>query len=180
MTDGSMHDSCDHTAEHATGEAAGCEDGAGRRAFLKEGLMALSALTALGATSSSLHALTRTYATGRSVGGTLRYPVPATDGTTIDAANKVIIARFAGSIYAFGLECPHRGTMVTWQATQNRFYCPKHKSTFQPTGNFIQGKAERGMDRYPITREGAELVVVTDALIRQTDEGAWTAAKVAA
>ena len=25
MTDGSMHDSCDHTAEHATGEAAGCE-----------------------------------------------------------------------------------------------------------------------------------------------------------
>ena len=176
MTDGSMHDSCDH-AEETTG---GCEDGTGRRTFLKEGLMAFAALTALGATASNLHALTRDYATGRAEGATVRYPIPAADGVTIDSDNKVIVARYQGSIYAFGLECPHRGTNVTWQAGRNRFYCPKHKSTFQPGGNFIDGKAERGLDRYAITREGDEIVVDTATLIREPAGAAHAAAKVTA
>lgn len=176
MTDEMRQDSCEHT--DAAG--AGCEDGTGRRTFLKEGLMALAALTALGATASNLHALTRDYATGRADGATVRYPVPAADGVTIDSDNKVIVARFQGSIYAFGLECPHRGTNVTWQAGQNRFYCPKHKSTFQPGGAFIEGKAERGLDRYAITREGNEIVVDTAVLIREPDAAAHAAAKVTA
>lgn len=176
MTDEMRQDSCDHT-DDAT---AGCEDGTGRRTFLKEGLMALAALTALGATASNLHALTRDYATGRADGATVRYPVPAADGVTIDSDNKVIVARYQGSIYAFGLECPHRGTNVTWQAGQNRFYCPKHKSTFQPGGTFIEGKAERGLDRYAITRDGNEIVVDTAVLIREPDAAAHAAAKVAA
>jgi nitrite reductase/ring-hydroxylating ferredoxin subunit len=172
-----MHqDACDHSAD----STPGCEDGTGRRTFLKEGLMALAALTALGATASNLHALTREYATGHADGATVRYPVPAADGVTIDSENKVMIARFAGSIYAFGLECPHRGADVTWQARQNRFYCPKHKSTFQPGGTFIEGKAERGLDRYAITREGDEIVVDTAVLIREPDAAAHAAAKVAA
>lgn len=179
LTDASTHHSCDHT-DPSSGAAEGCEDGSGRRAFLKEGLMALAALTALGATPSNLHALTRDYVTGRADGATVRYPVPAADGVTIDTDNKVIIARYQGSIYAFGLECPHRGTNVTWQERQNRFYCPKHKSTFQPGGTFIEGKAERGLDRYAITREGNEIVVDTAVLIREPNAAAHAAAKVAA
>lgn len=176
MTDELRQDACDHT----TDSTAGCEDGTGRRTFLKEGLMAVAALTALGATASNLHALTRNYATGRADGATVRYPVPAADGVTIDSENKVIIARYQGSIYAFGLECPHRGTNVQWQARQNRFYCPKHKSTFQPGGNFIEGKAERGLDRHAIRRDGNEIVVDTAVLIREPDAAAHAAAKVAA
>lgn len=176
MTDEMQQDSCDHTDD----ANVGCEDGTGRRTFLKEGLMALAALTALGATASNLHALTRDYATGRADGATVRYPVPAADGVTIDSDNKVIIARFEGSIYAFGLECPHRGANVTWRAGQNRFYCPKHKSTFQPGGTFIEGKAERGLDRYAITREGNEVVVDTATLIREPAGAAHASAKVAA
>jgi len=176
MTDGPMHDSCDHDSE----STEGCEDGTGRRTFLKEGLMAIAALTALGATASNLHALTRDYATGRADGATVRYPVPAADGVTIDSENKVIVARYQGSIYAFGLECPHRGTNLTWQAGQNRFYCPKHKSTFQPGGAFIAGKAERALDRHAITRAGNEIVVDTAVLIREPDAAAHAAAKVAA
>lgn len=176
MTDELRQDACDHT----TDSTSGCEDGTGRRTFLKEGLMALAALTALGATASNLHALTRTYAVGRADGATVRYPVPAADGVTIDSENKVIIARYQGFIYAFGLECPHRGTNVQWQERQNRFYCPKHKSTFQPGGNFIEGKAERGLDRYAIRREGGEVVVDTGVLIREPDAAAHAAAKVAA
>ena len=174
MMDELHQDSCDTAAD----STSGCEDDTGRRTFLKEGLMALAALTALGATASNLHALTRDYATGRVEGATVRYPVPAADGVTIDSENKVIVARFEGSIYAFGLECPHRGTNVTWQARQNRFYCPKHKSTFQPSGTFIEGKAERGLDRHAITREGDEIVVDTAVLIREPDAAAHAAAKV--
>ncbi len=176
MTDELRQDSCDHTND----PTSACEDGSGRRTFLKEGLMALAALTALGATASNLHALTRDYATGRADGATVRYPVPTADGVTIDSDNKVIIARYQGSIYAFGLECPHRGTNVTWQAGQNRFYCPKHKSTFQPGGAFIAGKAERALDRHAITREGNEIVVDTAVLIREPNAAAHAAAKVAA
>lgn len=167
------HDAC-------TDDPTGCDDGNGRRAFLKEGLMALAALTALGATASRLEALTRTYSSGLRDGAELRYPVPAADGATIDRENKVILVRYQGSVYAFSLECPHRGSVVQWQPNQNRFYCPKHKSTFQPEGSFIQGKAERAMDRFAIRREGNEVVVDTGVMLRQTDEAAWGAAKVAA
>lgn len=173
----SRHDAPEHFCDH---DADGCDDGNGRRAFLKEGLMALAALTALGATASRLEALTRTYYTGARDGAEVRYPVPAADGATIDSTNKVIVARYQGSIYAFSLECPHRGSSVQWQANRNRFYCPKHKSTFQPEGSFIEGKAERGMDRYAIRREGAEIVVDTATMIRQANTAAWTAARVAA
>lgn len=167
------HDACETTD-------AGCDDGNGRRAFLREGLMALAALTTLGATAERLEALTKVYATGVADGELVRYPVPTADGATIDKANKVIVARYQGAIHAFALECPHRGESVEWQGDRNRFYCPKHKSTFQPEGTLIQGKAERGLDRYPITREGEEVVVDTATTIRSTNAEAWSSARVAA
>jgi len=150
-----------------------------RRAFLKDGLMAVAALAALGANADKLHAMTLSYATAAREGAILRYPIPAVDGATIDAANDVIIVRFQNSLHAFALECPHRGTNVEWQADRGRFYCPKHKSTFQPEGTFIAGKAERNMDRYPVRIEGAELIVDTAAFVRSDrDAAAWAAAKV--
>lgn len=174
MTDDRKHDSC----AHVDGPTGGCEDGTERRTFLKEGLMALAALTALGATASHLHALTRSYATGRADGTMVRYPIPASDGVTIDSEHKVMLARYAGTIYAFGLECPHRGANVTWQAGQSRFYCPKHKSTFQPGGDFIAGKAERALDRYAIIREEDEIIVDTATLIRASAGATHAAARV--
>jgi hypothetical protein len=35
------------------------------------------------------------------------YPIPASDGATIDKDNDVILARYQGKVYAFGLACPH-------------------------------------------------------------------------
>lgn len=167
----SAHESCSDDPCAASG---------GRRAFLKEGLMAVAALTALGATADRLEAMGRTYATGTPDGDLLRYPIPTADGATIDAANDVVVVRYQGSLHAFDVECPHRGTDVEWQGDRGRFYCPKHKSTFQPEGTLIGGKAERGMDRYPVRREGNELVVDTATTIRSTDADAWAAARVPA
>lgn len=150
-----------------------------RRDFLRVGLMAVGALAALGATPDRLAALERAVATGRRVGSELRYPLPTADGATVDRANDVIIARFNGEAIAFVLECPHRGENVRWQANRNRFFCPKHESTFEPDGTRIQGKAERGLDRYAIRREGDELVVTTTEKFRSSNAEAWAAAKVA-
>lgn len=170
MTDSSRLDatSCEGT----------CEGNGGRRAFLRDGLMAVAALTAVAGNAAPLHALVRTYAAGTAGrGDTLSYPLPTADGATIDVRNRVILVRYQGSIHAFSLECPHKGTMVTWQADRGRFYCPKHKSTFQPEGTLIQGKAQRNLDRYAVRVEGATVVVDRAVLIKSSaDANAWIAA----
>ena len=158
-----------------------CTDVGGRRAFLKEGLMALAALTAIGATASRLDALTRVHATGLASGDTVRYPLPTEDGATIDGANKIILVRFSGAVHAFSLECPHRQSEVEWQGAQARFFCPKHKSTFRPEGTLIQGKAERNLDRFAVRIDGREVVVDTSTRIRSDrNADAWAAAAVTA
>jgi nitrite reductase/ring-hydroxylating ferredoxin subunit len=170
----------DHCALDAS--AAGtdaCATFGDRREFLRVGLMAVGALATLGVTPAQLSALERRFATGRRDGNELRYPIPAADGVTIDAPNKVIIARVAGVALAFVLECPHRGENVTWQANNNRFFCPKHRSTFQPNGTLIGGRAERGMDRYALRRDGDELVVDSAVKLRSDNAAAdWAAAQV--
>lgn len=159
-----------------------CAFESGRRAFLKEGLMAVAALTAIAGGAAPLEAMARTYATGRAAGDTLTYPVPTADGATIDAANKVVLVRFEGTIAAFALECPHKGTAVEWQPENARFFCPKHKSTFKPEGTLIQGKAARNMDRYAVKIDGGNVVVDRRTLIKSSgDPAAWdgAAAKIA-
>jgi len=166
-----LHDPCE-----ATDDSCALQD---RRDFLRVGLMAVGALTALGATPERLAALERAFATGARDGDELRFPIPTADGATIDRRNDVIIARFNGALMAFVLECPHRGENVRWQANNNRFFCPKHESTFQPDGARIQGKADRGLDRYEIRREGDELVVNTTRKFRSTNAEEWSAAQIA-
>lgn len=151
-----------------------------RRSFLRDGLMTVAALTTLGVTADRLSALTLSYATGTVAGATLRYPLPSADGATVDTANKVIVARLQGSVIAFSLTCPHKQTPLVWQPESSRFYCRKHKSTFRPDGAFIQGKAERNMDRYSVRIEGREIVVDTATTIRSdTAAEAWAAARAA-
>lgn len=167
-----MADSRHHTdPTSSTGCDGGCElepsGGSDRRTFLKEGLMAVAALTAVAGASVPLEAMTRTYAIGAAGAGlaTLSYPIPTADGATIDRANKVILVRYQGMVHALARECPHKGTMVDWQPEQNRLYCPKHKSTFTANGTKIQGKSPRSMDRYAIRLEEGKLIVDTAKVI---------------
>ncbi|MEY4608755.1 MAG: hypothetical protein RL625_972 [Gemmatimonadota bacterium] len=139
--------------------------------------MAVAALTAVAGASVPLEAMTRGYvvgATSDTAAGTatVTYPIPTTDGATIDRANKVILVRYQGMVHALARECPHKGTMVDWQPEQNRLYCPKHKSTFTANGTRIQGKAPRSMDRHPMTLEGGKLVVETGTVI-EGDASGW-------
>ena len=103
----------------------------------------------------------------------------ATDGATIDKKEQVILVRFQGVVYAFNLSCPHQNTALKWDAADQRFQCPKHKSKYQPDGTFISGRATRGMDRLAIRRDGETVVVNVDVMFEQDkDPAGWTAARV--
>lgn len=151
-----------------------------RRSFLRDGLLAVAALTAVAGGAAPLHALTRRYATGLlDADGAITYDVPAADGATIDKSNRLILVRYKGMVHAFSLECPHKGTMVEWQPDKSRFYCPKHKSTFQPEGTRIQGKSPRSLDRFAVKVEGGKVIVDTNVVIDQEkNPTGWTSAGV--
>ena len=156
-----------------------CAVDLGRRDFLREGLLAVAALTAIAGGAAPLHALSLDHLTGQRKDDTVSYPLPAADGATIDGAHKVILVRYMGEVSAFSIECPHKKTALEWQPENSRFYCPKHKSTFKPEGTLIQGKATRNMDRFAVKLDGANLVVDRAELIKSNDDAAaWAAAVV--
>ena len=108
-----------------------------------------------------------------------RYPIPQTDGVTIDRTNQVILVRFQNFAYAFNLACPHENTALKWLPKDGRFQCPRHESKYQPNGTFMSGRATRNMDRLAIRRDGSDLVVNLDTMWQSDrDAAAWAAATV--
>jgi nitrite reductase/ring-hydroxylating ferredoxin subunit len=151
-----------------------------RREFFREAmaraLAAVGAVALLPANGAAMHF----HFISGSGGSTAKtYPIPATDGVSIDKTESVIIARFRDRAYAFSLACPHQNTALRWEARNSRFQCPKHKSRYQPDGVFIEGRATRGLDRFAVSREGqaSEMQVNLEALYRQDQHAAqWEAA----
>lgn len=109
---------------------------------------------------------------------TVSYPLPATDGAQIDHDNEVILVRWQNAVYAFNLSCPHQHTALRWDDADKRFQCPKHHSQYQPSGEFIRGRATRNMDRFSLRRDATNNIVVdVDAMHRSDEDAAgWAAA----
>jgi nitrite reductase/ring-hydroxylating ferredoxin subunit len=106
--------------------------------------------------------------------------MPPADSVNIDRDAQIIIVRASGHVFAFNLACPHENAAVKWVANDHRFQCTKHDSRYQADGEHISGRATRNMDRLAIRREGGELVVELDRLIRSDQDAAgWAAATVA-
>jgi Rieske Fe-S protein len=107
------------------------------------------------------------------------YPLPATDGVTIDKVTQVILVRLQGKVIAFNLACPHENTALRWKQAVGRFECTKHDSKYSPDGTFIGGRATRNMDRLAIVRDGANVVVDLSNLVKSdTQAKEWAAAVV--
>ena len=112
-------------------------------------------------------------------GNVVRYPIPVDDGATIDRNAQVILVRYQQSIFAFRRTCPHQNTALRWRERDGRFQCPKHNSRYTPDGNFITGRATRGMDRFPVTRDGETVAVDTARFYKQDEDAAgWESARV--
>jgi nitrite reductase/ring-hydroxylating ferredoxin subunit len=159
-------------------DCTGCPS---RRDFLRETAAAVTAVSVLlGLDSARAAALPVDYLRGEPLNdGALSYPIPAGDGAVIDRDNEVIIVRAQRKAYAFALSCPHQRTMLKWQADQNRFQCPKHKSRYQPDGKFISGRATRGMDRHAIRLQKGQMIVDRSIVYREDKEPAqWSKAAV--
>jgi nitrite reductase/ring-hydroxylating ferredoxin subunit len=159
-----------------------CPIATNRRRFLRDtGLAVVAALAASGLRPGL--ALARAVAEIRPVRsrGALRsYVVGATDSVMIDVENDVILARSRGKIYAFSLRCPHKGTRLEWHENESRIFCPKHKARFLTDGQHASGRKTRNLDRYPLHREGREVIVDTSTLLREDLEGsAWQSAQLA-
>ena len=152
-----------------------------RRDFLLDALRAgAAALTAIGMAPGGADAMPLHWISAIAAAGEERtYPVPAADGVQIDKANEVILARSGKSVYAFALACPHQNTALRWDAGNNRFQCPKHKSKYRPDGTFIEGRATRGMDRYAVRLVGTNIVVDIDKVYEEdTNLAQWQQAVV--
>ena len=108
-----------------------------------------------------------------------RYQIPPGDSVNVDHAESLIVVRLQNHIYVFNLACPHQRTAVEWLAASNRFQCPKHGSKYTPQGVYMSGRATRNLDRFPITREGNQIVVDLDHMIQSDkDPARWAAATV--
>lgn len=150
-----------------------------RRVFLQAGGCLAMAIAAAAALPRELLARPIATVTGSGSGQERMYAIPATDGVSIDHTDGLILVRNQNHVFAFNLSCPHQNAAVRWVENAHRFQCTKHDSQYQPDGVYTSGRATRNMDRLPIRRSGASVVVSLDRLIQSdTDPAAWAAAVV--
>ncbi|HZK78587.1 MAG TPA: Rieske (2Fe-2S) protein [Gemmatimonadaceae bacterium] len=151
-----------------------------RRDFLRDTAFGVAAVMATFGLARSASALpvSMIKAVARGKAG-ISYAIPAADSVQIDRDNEVILARYQNAVYAFNLSCPHQRTALKWNEQDKQFQCSKHHSKYDPKGDFISGRATRGMDRLAIARQGANVVVDIDTMYKEDeDTPQWTAALV--
>ena len=157
---------------------AGCENRE-RREFVQTAVASVAALIGLTmfSTNDATAQVSSISGVSTATPGVTMYAIPAADGASIDTGNDVMIARAADKVFAFALQCPHQNTALRWNAKDHRFQCPKHKSRYAASGEFIDGRATRNMDRLAIKMEGSSLAVdVTREIRSDQNASAWAAA----
>jgi nitrite reductase/ring-hydroxylating ferredoxin subunit len=161
--------------------AAPCGRRLDRRAFLHDTALAVTAAlaaTTLAPEAAFAHAVSAITPLA-AVGRTRTYAIPATDGVQVDLADSVVLARWQGVLYAFSMDCPHRGATLRWNAGDQQFFCPKHKARFSTTGAHVSGRQTHALDRFALQRSGGNVVVVLDAVLEEIrDAAAWKSAPI--
>jgi cytochrome b6-f complex iron-sulfur subunit len=83
--------------------------------------------------------------------------------TAFPAGRFYLVRRADGGFLALHRECTHLGCTVPWNATEHRFDCPCHASSFDLEGRVLSPPATRPLDRLPVRIEhGLVKVVVSE------------------
>ena len=78
------------------------------------------------------------------------------------------LARLAdGGFLALHRECTHLGCTVPWVATEERFVCPCHASSFDITGDVLSPPAPRPLDVFPVRIENDIVKVDTRRAVKR-------------
>jgi cytochrome b6-f complex iron-sulfur subunit len=77
----------------------------------------------------------------------------------------------SGGLVALFQKCPHLGCRVPFCDSSGRFECPCHGSVYNIRGEYVQGPAPRGMDRFLIKVEGDKVLVDTSQLVEGPARG---------
>ena len=72
-----------------------------------------------------------------------------------------LIRAHDGGFLAVYQRCTHLGCSVTWEADQNRFFCPCHASSFDLHGNVENPPAPRALDTFAVTIADGQVMVNT-------------------
>ncbi len=134
-----------------------------RRQFLRSGWKlggTLLAAAAAWTTYESLRPLGRANA-----GATINLGSPSNynaGSATYISEGRLFVTNTGSRIFAVSQKCPHLGCRVPFCESSGRFECPCHGSKYDLGGEWIEGPAPRGMDRFRLTRDGATGTLVAD------------------
>jgi cytochrome b6-f complex iron-sulfur subunit len=81
------------------------------------------------------------------------------------------VTQYQGGLRALFQKCPHLGCQVPFCSRSQRFECPCHGSVYNIIGEYIQGPAPRGMDRFPIRISGGRVLVDTSSVVEGPPRG---------
>jgi cytochrome b6-f complex iron-sulfur subunit len=84
---------------------------------------------------------------------------------------RFFVSASGGKVVALYQKCPHLGCRVPFCDSSGRFECPCHGSIYNARGEYIQGPAPRGMDRFLIEVHGDEILVDTAKVIEGPPRG---------
>ena len=166
---------------NTTNESGMCPRRLDRRGFLRDtGLAIAAALVGMGMTPGDAFAgtvgeITPELATARE----RVFAIPTADGVWVDDATHVVLARTQGKLFAFSLECPHKGRLLEWREDEGRFFCPKHKARFSPSGANVGGRRTNALDRFALRRDGNRVISLDTVLSSDGNAAAWAAAVLA-
>ena len=134
-----------------------------RRAFLRNGWKIGGGLLAVAAGWTAYESL-RPLASSAS-GGTIDLGSPSTykPGTaTYVPEGRLFVANTGTRIFALWQRCPHLGCRIPFCDSSGRFECPCHGSKYDIGGEWIEGPAPRGMDRFPVKLNPSSNTLVAD------------------
>jgi len=96
---------------------------------------------------------------GAKVGDAIAYRAPA--GETVTVA-RIAQGGTAADFIALSSTCPHLGCQVHWEGQNQRFFCPCHNGTFDPSGKATggpPGDAGQSLLRFPLKVEAGNLFI---------------------